>query len=109
MALGVLDGDADPIDEHRVLAIAQWRVLEPAVAVGQALAGGLLDDGPLIEGGTLHEVVEGLVGRRLGGEQEVAAWRPDGIGDRLAGEEVVAEVDGPQMLQALAVRGTASA
>jgi hypothetical protein len=59
--------------------------------MGQALAGGFLGDGLLVEAGALHEVVKRLVGRRLGGEQEVAACRPDGLGDRLAGEQVVAE------------------
>ncbi len=73
--------------------------------MGQALAGGFLGDGPLVKGGALHEVVEGLVGRRLGGEQEVAACRRDGHGNRLAGEKVIAEVDRPQALQALAVGG----
>ncbi len=73
--------------------------------MSQALAGGFLGDGPLVKGGALHEVVEGLVGRRLGGEQEVAACRRDGHGNRLAGEKVVAEVDRPQALQALAVGG----
>jgi len=38
-AAGVGDGDADPVDQHGVAAVAQRRVLEPAIAVGQALAG----------------------------------------------------------------------
>ena len=45
------------------------------------------------------------MGRRLGGEQEVAACCSDGLGDRLAGEQVVTEVDRPQVLQAPAVGG----
>jgi len=45
------------------------------------------------------------VRRRLGGEQEVAACCSDGLGDRLAGEQVAAEVDGPQVLQALPMCG----
>jgi len=61
--------------------------------VGQALAGGLVLGRVLLDGGALHEVVEGLVGRRLGGEQEVAACRPDGLSDRLAGKQVVTEIN----------------
>ena len=59
----------------------------------------------LLDGGPVHEVVEDLVRRRLGGEQEVAACCPDGLGDRLAGEQVVTEINRPQVLQAPAVGG----
>src|SRR3974390_3892790 len=37
LALGVADGDADPIDDEGVLAVAQRRLREPAVSVREPL------------------------------------------------------------------------
>src|SRR5215212_9887487 len=99
VALGVRDADADPADEHRVVAVPQWRALEPAEARGQALAVGLLRDRVLIERGTLHEVIQRLVRRGLGCEEEIPAGGGDRVRNRLAREQVVAEVDGPQIDQ----------
>ncbi len=73
--------------------------------MGQALAVGLLRDRVRIKRGALHEVIQGFVRRGLGRQEEVPAGRGDRFRNRLAGEQVVAEVDGPQVRQALCVDG----
>ena len=44
------------------------------------------------------------MGVRLGREQEVGAARQNGFAERLAGEQIVAEIDGAQILHARAMR-----
>jgi len=57
-----------------------------------------------LERRAIHEVIQSLVGFRLGREQEVGAAREHGFADRLAGEQIVAEIDGAQRLHARGVR-----
>ncbi len=45
------------------------------------------------------------MGLGFGGEQEIAAACKRRLDDRLAGEEIVAEIDGPQLLDPLAMGG----
>ena len=44
------------------------------------------------------------MGNRLGREQEVDAARQHGFAERLAGEQIVAEIDGAQIFHARAMR-----
>src|ERR1700712_2270317 len=62
-------------------------------------------DRVLLGRGAVHEVIKGLVRRWLGGQQEVAIGRRNGLSDRLTGEQVVAEIDRPQGLYAVPVSG----
>lgn len=96
LALGVRNGNADPIDETAILAVAERRAFEPAIARGQAFAGDFLRNRMLVAGGPLHEIVLGLERERFGGEEKIAAALGDGLGDWLAGEEIVIKIDWPQ-------------
>src|SRR3954451_15914574 len=58
-----------------------------------------------MERGALREVIQGLVRPDLGREEEVPTGRGDRLRHRLAREQVVAEVDRPQIHQALGVGG----
>ena len=90
LALGVEEGQADPIDAHGVLAFAQRSALEPAVAIGQLLAAFLARDRHFLDLGPVHEVVQRLVGIGLGGEEKLMTVGHDELTDRLAGEQIVA-------------------
>ena len=65
LAFGVADGEADPIDHQGVLALAQRRCGEPAIAMGQLFAAFLTRDRDLVERRAVDEVVERLVGLGL--------------------------------------------
>jgi len=70
-------------------------------AVGRPGASAMLADGlpVLLQCGAMPALGDGRVRRQLAGEDEVAAGVLDGGSNRLAGEQVVAAVDRPQMHQ----------
>jgi hypothetical protein len=51
----------------------------------------------VLQRGAVQVLGDGRVRGRLAGEDEVAAGVLDGGGNRLAGKQIVAEVDRPQM------------
>src|SRR3954468_1413769 len=93
---GVDDLDHEPVDGHGLGIAAQRNVAQPAVAIVEPLPAALdltaqrrqLDAGEVF--------LDRLMRRRLAHEQEVPVRRPHRFADRLAGEQVVAEVDGLQ-------------
>ena len=99
------DLDVEPVDGERVLAVADRQVGEPAVAMG--LEAAALFDPLFVDGefDAVEPVVERGVRSRLGNEQEMAANRLDGLANRLAGIEIVAEMDRFQPRQAGPVGG----
>jgi len=93
-ALGVDNFEADPVDQHGVLAVAQRNGLDPAVTERLfriATADFLLVTAEL---GSVDEVVERLVRSRLAGEDEIVAGVGHHLGDGMAGEQIVAKNTG---------------
>ena len=93
LALGVGDGQSDPGDEQGILAFPQRNIVEPLQMMAAQRAGLDLTPGVLLGGGPGNEVIEGLVGGGFGGEQEVATGFDHGLGDRLAGKQIIAQID----------------
>src|SRR5450631_578796 len=56
LALGVADGEADPIDHQGVLALTQRRSGEPAIAMGQLFGPLPTQDRDLVERRAVHKV-----------------------------------------------------
>src|SRR5208283_4775045 len=103
LALGVEDLEADPVDQYRILAVAQLNRLDPAIAERLfriAAADFLLVSA---EFGSVDEVVERLVRSRLAGEDEIGAGVLHHLGDRVAGEQIVAQKHGAQRREACAM------
>jgi hypothetical protein len=93
-ALGVDNFEADPVDQHGVLAVAQRNGLDPAVT--ERLFRIATADFLLVtaEFGSVDEVVERLVRSRLAGEDEIVAGVGHHLGDGMAGEQIVAKNTG---------------
>ena len=105
LARGVADLDGEPVDHDGVGGGAQRHAGEPAVDGGGALAAFADGLAMLFQLGAMQVFGDGLVRGRLAGEDEIAAGLLDGGGDRLAGEQVVAEKDRPQMRHRSAMPG----
>jgi hypothetical protein len=93
----VEDLDGEPADAHGIGGAAQRNLGEPAIDAGGLSAA--LDDGlPVLRKGNAGEILrDSLVRARLAGQDEAATALPDRLDDRLAGIEVVAQVDGPEV------------
>src|SRR3954454_8685084 len=93
---GIDDLDHQPVDGQGVGVAAQRDVGEPAVAVVEALAPALdlVGQGRQLDAGEIF--LDRLMGRRLAHEQEVPARSAHRLADRLAGEQVVAQINGVQ-------------
>ncbi len=105
LARAAEDFDREPVDGDGIGGAAQWDLGEPAIDAGGLPAA--LDDGPpvLLEVDAGEVFGDGLVRVRLAGQDEAASALPDGLDHRLAGVEVVAQVDGPEAGDAGAVAG----
>ena len=90
---GVDDLDHEPVDGQGVGIAAQRDVAQPAVAVVETLAPPLDCAGQRREIDAGEVFLDRLMGRRLAHEQEVSVHRPHRLADRLAGEQVIAEID----------------
>ena len=75
LAPGVGDGQCDPVDETGVIALAQGNIVEPSQMMPSQLAALDLTKGAFLGCGPSGEIMEGLVGGGLGGEQKIPpAW-----------------------------------
>ena len=102
---GVAYLDHQPIDRHGVGAVAQRHVAYPTIGMGESLPA-VLD--PLCQFRKFDPgqvFLDGRMGRRLADEQEMPARRPHRLADRLAGVEVVAQIDGIKPCVAWAMGG----
>ena len=72
LALGVGDGQSDPVDQKGLFAVPQGNLVEPLQVMPAQLAAQDFTAGVLLGGGPGDEIIEGFVGGGLGGEQEVA-------------------------------------
>src|ERR1700752_5518142 len=91
--------ERDPVDQRGVLAVAQRNSGDPEIAAGLdrlALADGF---DVTLELGAVDKVIERLMRGLLAGEDEIIAGVPQHGNDRLAGEQVVAEMDRAQRAQ----------
>lgn len=102
--LGIGDGDADPVHQHRSLAIVHRHVLKSAIPVGHSLTDHLGGDLARRRTSTMHEVIQDLVRGELDGHQTVVTGGSDRFSDQLAGEKVVAQVDWPFIIQVNAMK-----
>src|SRR3954468_23671387 len=105
LARAAEDLDGHPVDAHGIGGAAQRDLAQPAIDAGGLPAA--LDDGlPVLREVDAGEVFgDGLVRVRLAGQDEAAAALPDGLDDRLAGVELVAQVDRPEAGDAGAMAG----
>src|ERR1700722_5172479 len=96
LAFSVEDLDGEPVDQDGIVRGAQRYGVEPAVDVGRALAA--FADGltMLLQFGALQVLGNGLMRSWLAGEDEVAAGILDGGNVRLAGKQIVTEIDRPK-------------
>ena len=102
-ALGVEAVEADPVDQHGVLAVAQRNLLDEPVAMRLARLAFADLDLMTREFGSIDEVVERLVRGLLAGEDEIVAVVREPLDHALAGEQIVAQIHRSQGLQARAV------
>ena len=105
LALGVEGLDGEPVDQDGIVRGAQRHGVEPAVGGGGALAA--FADGltMFLQFGALQVFSNRLMRSWLAGEDEVAAGILDGGNDRLAGKQIVAEIDRPEVSEVGAVPG----
>jgi hypothetical protein len=108
LALGVEDLDGEPVDQDGIVRGAQRHGVEPTVNRSRALAA--FADGltMFLQFGAMQVLSNRLVRRWLAGEDEVAAGILDGGNDRLAGKQIVTEIDRPEVREAGAVTGQPS-
>jgi hypothetical protein len=102
-ALGIDNLETDPVDQSGILAVAQRNALDPAITARferLALANFFL---VALGFGAGDEIVERLVRAFLAGEYEIIARGRQHFDDRLAGKEIVAEIDGAQGAKPVAV------
>ena len=109
---GILDAAAtvenlerDPVDQRGVLAIAQGNPGDPPIAAGLdrlALADRF---GVPLGLGAVDEIVECLVRGLLAGEDEIIAGVRQQGDNRLAGEQIIAEIDRTQRAEPVGVLG----
>jgi hypothetical protein len=100
LCLGVEGLDGEPVDRDGILGGAQRHGIEPAVDGGGALAAFADGLAMFLQFGAKQVFGDGLMRRRLAGEDKIAAGIVDGGGDRLAGEQIVPEIDRPQVSEA---------
>src|SRR5271157_5296482 len=105
LAAGVDDLELEPVDRQRVLAVAQRHVMEPAVAMDETLlaAPDRLLDHRQVDAGEI--VLDQRMRRRLADEDEMPARVQHGLAERLAGKQIVAEIDRVECRVALTVGG----
>ena len=97
LAGGVVDCDGNPGDGQRVISGAQRHFGKPTVNRRGPAAANDLRLAMLFQPGAMEVFGDSLVRRRLAGQDEGAADPMDGLGDRLTGEEIVAQVDRPMV------------
>jgi len=100
LCLGVEGLDGEPVDRDGILGGAQRHGVEPAVDGGGALAAFADGLAMLLQFGAQQVLSNGLMRRWLAGEDEVAAGIVDRGGDRLAGKQIVPEIDRPKVSEA---------
>src|SRR4051812_48970754 len=106
---GVDDLNHEPVDDQGVGIAAQRNVAQPAVAVLEPLPPALDRAGQRRQIDTGEVFLDRLVGRGLAHEQEMPVHRPHRFADRLAGEQVIAQIDWlqPSMAPAMALKPAA--
>ena len=97
LAFSVEDLDGEPVDQDGIVSGAQRHGVEPAVDGGRALAA--FADGltMFLQFDALQVLSNRLMRRWLAGEDEVAAGIFDRGDDRLAGKQIVTEIDRPEV------------
>jgi hypothetical protein len=105
LALGIGDGQADPVDETGIRALAQGNIVDLLQTPSANLAALDITDRAVFSCGPGDESIESLVGGGFGGGQEVAAGFAHGLGDWRAGKHIIAQIDGAQVPEALAMGG----
>jgi len=103
LATRVADLDVEPVDRDRLGIAAQRNVDHPAVAIGGPNAAAPDAVGAFGQGDAGLILRDRGVRGWLADEQEVAAGCLDSPANRLAGKQVVAEIDRPQLGERLAV------
>ena len=96
LAVGLGDLDLQPVDGERVGAVAQRHAIHPAIAMaapGRAPAHGLAH---LVQHDAMGVFAQRLVAGRLAHEDEAPARGAHRLADRLAGIEIVAQIDRSQ-------------
>ena len=95
-AVGAGDLDLEPVHAQGVVAVADGQAGHEAVAVDAPLPAPAHDRSVRFQGDAVEILVQGFVAVRLAGEDEAPADRPNGFADRLAGIQIVAQVDRAQ-------------
>ena len=92
---GNLDGQ--PIDPQGIRAVAQGQIAHPTIGVTEALFAALdgLDKGVEFDAGQIF--AQRGMGLGLADEQKMAGGGEHGLADRLAGVEIIAQIDGVEM------------
>src|SRR4051812_27316603 len=105
LAAGVDDLDLEPVDDERIAPVAQRDIMEPAIAMDEALLAaleGLLQPRQI---GTGQVFLDQRMRRRLADEDEVPAGVQHRLAERLAREQIVAEIDRIKGAVAPSMRG----
>ena len=95
-----MDLQCHPVDAHRLVAVPDWHVVEPLVDSGFLLSPRISRlDMQLFQLDALMVFVQGGKLGFLGGEDEVGTMLLDnGLANRLAGVQGIAEIDRPEGL-----------
>ena len=98
-------GDRKPVDVERILAVAEWNAIDPAVMIGQGVLAGLAHDRcKFFEFNAFQVLVERLAAVWLAHKDEICTPGRHRLGQRLAEEQRVAEIDRAQSGHALSMR-----
>ena len=93
LSLGVEDLDGEPVDQYGIVRATQRHGVQPTVDRGGAFAAFADGLSMFLQFGAMQVFGDSLMGGGLAGKDEVAAGIVDGSDDRLAGKQIVAEID----------------